>query len=389
MRLWTAVPGGRCSCPLGLIGMLALIGIARCFGVPQAQIPAPAGRVEMCWQDSARAARSLEAGSDILCFGDSVIKLGILPRVLKDRLGVSAYNLGVLGGQAPTSYFLLQRVLERGIRPRAILINFSENLLAGSPAASAARWANSVGWRESLDVAWHSKDPAVGVSSAFHGLFPGWCDERGWSPFLTFGAHKKSGTVSADDPRVFERNWRLNRGAQAAPRQFVPVEGTTTTDCARWRPDPANEAYVDRLLRTAMTSRTPVFWLLPPSMREQPERPDRAGVSESYRRFVAARVAEFSCLTVLDGESLQWSARVFRDPLHLNRDGAVRFSLAVADAVAPRLLGHASVERWIDVVATSEQEAIPYQNLVEDLDQSRAAIEPILVGQRFAEAKPW
>jgi hypothetical protein len=345
--------------------------------------------VELCWQESARAARGLEADSDVLCFGDSVIKLGILPRVLEDRLGVSAYNLGVLGGQAPTSYFLLRRVLEQGIRPRAILINFSENLLAGSPTASAACWASSIGWRESLDVAWHSKDPAVAVSSVFHGFFPGWCDQRDWSPLLTFGAHKKSGTVSADDPRVFERNWLVNRGAQAAPRRFVPVESITTTDRAGWQPDPANEVYVDRLLHTAMASRTPVFWLLPPSIREHPERPVRTHVSALYRRFVATRVAEFSCLTVLDGERLQWSARVFRDPLHLNRDGAVRFSLAVADAVAPRLLRDATGARWIDVVETSEQEAIPYQNLVEDLDQSRAAIEPILVGQRSAEAKAW
>ena len=109
-------------------------------------------------------------------------------------------------------------------------------------------------------------------------------------------------------------------------------------------------------------------------------------MNAAYRQFVAARVAKFSCLKVLDGERLAWSALAFRDPMHVNRIGAVRLSLAVAAATAPRLLGESSGPRWIDLVAIDKQEVSKYQNMVEDLDQSRAAIEPILVGQGSVEA---
>ena len=79
----------------------------------------------------------------------------------------------------------------------------------------------------------------------------------------------------------------------------------------------------------------------------------------------------------------------FRDPLHVNRDGAIRLSLAVAAAIGQRQVGERSGPRWIDLVEIDDRKAGRYQNMVEDLDQSRAAIEPILVGQSSGEVKAW
>ena len=118
LRTTVAHAPNRLTWPLGLIGTLALIGAVERFRAPRAHASRPTRRVEMSWQDAQRAAAGAEGRSDVLCLGDSRIKLGLLPRVLEDRLGVSAYNLGILGGQAPASYFLLRKVLERGIRPR-------------------------------------------------------------------------------------------------------------------------------------------------------------------------------------------------------------------------------------------------------------------------------
>jgi hypothetical protein len=379
----------KCRCPLGLIGMLAMIGAMECFVAPRANVSAPIRRVELSWQDSARAALSALGHADVLCLGDSRIKLGLLPRVLEHRLGVSAYNLGMLGAQAPSSYFLLQRVLERGIRPRALIVDFSENLLTFAPSRNAVCWADWMGWRESLDVAWQSEDPALAVSTALHGLLPGWCDQSDRSPLLGFGSKMGASSYPADDSRIFERNWRMNRGAQVAPREFVAVAETQAEAGGIWRPHPANTFYVDQLLRMAEGCRIAVYWILPPSAPAHRERLERNGVSTAFRRFVAERVAEFPSLSVLDGERLGWSVQAFRDPLHVNRDGAVRLSLAVAAATAPRLRGALSSPRWIDLVEIDDQESGKYQNLVEDLDQSRAAIEPILVGQSSGEATPW
>ena len=79
----------------------------------------------------------------------------------------------------------------------------------------------------------------------------------------------------------------------------------------------------------------------------------------------------------------------FRDPIHVNRDGAIRLSLAVAAAIRPRLSGERRGPRWIDLVAIADQETSKYQELVEDLDQSRAAAQPIVVGQSSREVASW
>lgn len=375
--------------PPGLIGMVALIAATECFVAPRTGVSDPARRVEMSWKEAVRGAAGPEARADVLCLGDSLIKLGILPRVLEARLGSSAYNLGVLGGQAPNSFFLLRRVLETGNRPRAILVDFSENLLTFSPALNAVCWADLFGWRASLDVAWHSADPALALSTGVHWLLPGWCDQRAGQPLLGFGPRTGFANPPGDDPRVFERNWRLNRGAQVAPRAFVPVEGTSTESLGRWRPHPANAFYVEGLLRVAEAHRIPVYCILTPSIPGRRQRLEQRGVNAAYRQFIALLAVEFSCLTVLDGERLAWNVDAFRDPLHVNRDGAVRLTLAVAAAIAPRLSGELSGPSWIDLIGLADQETGKYQNLVEDLDQSRAAIEPIVVGQCSREVAPW
>ncbi len=205
---------GRRSCPLGLIGMLVTIGTVERSIAPRIYDARGVGRVEMSWEDSARAAGASEGKSEILLLGDSRIKLGLLPRVLHDQLGFSVYNLGMLGGQAPGNYFLLRRVLDRGSRPRAIVVDYSESLLRSAPGQNAACWADRFGWRDGVAVAWHSTDPALAVSAALHALLPGWCDGRDRGRLLGLGAKTATLTAAPDDRRVFERNWRQNDGVR-------------------------------------------------------------------------------------------------------------------------------------------------------------------------------
>src|SRR5580693_8460636 len=88
-------------CPAGLIGALGLIVLLE--GIVS-RVPARVddrSRLASSWQTAMRRAAGPEARAEILTFGDSLIKLGILPRVLEARLGRSSYNLAVLGGQPP------------------------------------------------------------------------------------------------------------------------------------------------------------------------------------------------------------------------------------------------------------------------------------------------
>ena len=218
-----------------------------------------------CHGTRRRAAGGPEGQSDVLCLGDSRIKLGILPRVLHDRLGVSAYNLGMLGGQAPSSYFLLKRVLESGNRPRAILVDFSENLLAFSPSGNAACWSDWIGWRESLDVTWQSRIPPWRSRPRYTASCPVGATRANEVLCSASARRTAAGTRSADDPSVFERNWRLNRGAQVAPRAFVPVEETPT--------EPVEAGVLIRQMHVtsidccalAQAYGIAVYWILPPS----------------------------------------------------------------------------------------------------------------------------
>src|SRR5690348_14836409 len=117
----------RPTVPLGLLGMLALI----------AAIEASVSRLDDAlttvwaagWRASGRSATREARDCDLLCLGDSLVKFGVVPSVLDARLGTRSYNLAAHAAQAPLSYFLLQRALRAGARPRTILIDFTEHLL--------------------------------------------------------------------------------------------------------------------------------------------------------------------------------------------------------------------------------------------------------------------
>jgi hypothetical protein len=368
--LRSAIGARRGAYPFGLFGMVALIAGAESVHAPRVRTVDPVGRVELSWSESAAAADGPQARADVLCLGDSLIKLGILPRVLEARTGVSAYNLAVLGGQAPSTCFLLRRVLEQGFRPRALLVDFSEDLLSLPPGQNPTCWADTVGARQSMELAWRSSDPALAISAGLHCVLPRWCDQSHTKDAFGLGLDQ----ITADDPRVFERNWQINRGAQVAPRAFVPVDGLSAEDGKEWRPQAANAFYIDRLLRTAEASEIAVFWVLTPSVSGRRE---RRGAHAAYRKFIDHQLAAHPCLTVLDGQRLFGNKGAFRDPTHVNRDGAIRLSVAVSAAIEPRLYGAGSSARWIELVESSDQESSNYQKLVEDLDQSRGAVRSI------------
>jgi hypothetical protein len=174
------------------------------------------------------------------------------------------------------------------------------------------------------------------------------------------------------------RNWRLNCGAQVAPRPFVPIRGSLPRpyDGARWRwqPHPVHAYYVDRFLAQAQTLRIPVYWVLPPAEAEWLNRNERVGTLGAYRTYVRDCVARFPALTVIDLQAARWDRSWFRDPIHLNRDGAIRLSLLVADAVARARSAPIRLGQWVTPDVASSAPPRPFQDLLEDLDQSRLAV---------------
>jgi hypothetical protein len=132
---------------------------------------------------------------------------------------------------------------------------------------------------------------------------------------------------------------------------------------------------VARFLSLARSHAIPVFWVLPPVVATRRERIELSGIAAAYEAFVSSFLTDYPGVTILDGQSLEWDTRAFRDPIHLNRDGAVALSLSIARAIAARLgrANPADLPRWVKLRAPLEISAHPWEQLLEDLDQSRRA----------------
>ncbi len=386
MRMRLVEPGRAGSAPAGLIGALALIVAVEGWLGRSPAVPEARSRLVASWRTAMERASGPEAGAEILAFGDSLVKLGILPRVLEARLGWSAYNLAVLGGGPPTSHALLRRVLDAGHRPRAIVVSFSPLLLGMDPRTNLDWWCRQFDAPERLELAWRSRDARFAAPLLVEGALPsrGYADAfRDLVGLSAFTTPRGGERMEPDELRTLLRNWQLNRGAQVAPRRFVPIAGALPRPFDgpgwSWQPHPAHSVHVERFLGLAQERGIPVYWVLTPADALWLERNKRAGTVSSYRRFVEGQVARFANLTVLDGQRTGWDRALFRDPIHLNRDGAVRLSLAVADSIV-RIRNRDRTDppggRWIalDERASPAMASRGYQNLLEDLDQSRLAV---------------
>ncbi|HKI17220.1 MAG TPA: hypothetical protein VKA15_05050 [Isosphaeraceae bacterium] len=367
--------------PDGLIGMVGLVIAIECAVAHFCSIDICRSHLPLSWRKSSQSVASNEAKAEILCFGDSLVKLGVLPRVIEDRLGVSAYNLAVLAGQPASSFFLFRQVLESGHRPRAVIVDFSAPILTMPLRTNLEGWAELATCRDTIELALEAGDPALGFAIASRWLVPSRSRQATLRPALAVGQeHDRTGSTVVDR-RVFERNWSRNRGAQVAPRQFVPIAGALPAPPKegeyQWRPKPVHAAYVARFLSLAKSHGIPVYWVLPPVVASRRERLESSGVVAAYDAFVVSFATAYAGLTILDGNSLDWGARAFRDPIHLNRDGAVAFSLAIARSLARRLgrADRAGLPRWVRLDAPLDISGQPWERLLEDLDESRRAFE--------------
>src|SRR4051794_10265102 len=96
---------GPRSWPWGLIGMLALaLPVEWLVARQPLDFRSTHG---WDWQRGGLEARRSAPQCEVLCFGDSMMQYGVVPRVLDDRLGGSSYNLALTASTSPASYFLL------------------------------------------------------------------------------------------------------------------------------------------------------------------------------------------------------------------------------------------------------------------------------------------
>jgi hypothetical protein len=334
------------------------------------------------WRQNARAIRKHAEGSAVLCFGTSLSRMGVAPRVIEEKLGMPAYNFAASGSQPFACYVALRDALASGARPRAIVVDYAWTTL-GQPDtfnetglvaigslgdilewADAARDASLLG---RMLIAWalpsfHSRpEVRANIAAALRGHEP----DRNPARFLyarhastNHGAcHQGSigydGSVDPANPVMFPNDW----------------------DCTL-----ASRRYIDRFLALTSSRGIPVFWVLPPMAPGALGHWAASGTRGRYMAMAEKIAARHSNVTLVDATDARYPAEAFNDPVHLNRDGAVVFSADLAEVMRSRLAreGGAGPVR----VGVPDYRADPHAGRIEDSRATLAKMQAALDARR-------
>ena len=358
--------------PWGLLGMLALVAAVE-RSVQRDELGFSTNAA-MSWRAGGKAAYRQAKRADILCFGDSQVQFQVLPKVLRERTGRKAYNLGLFAGPPPASYFQLKHALDSGARPKALVVDFQPGLLEMGPAAQARLWPEMLTTRDALDLACTARDASFFATVALGRHLPSY-RARHEGRALVLAA------LRGEDLRKFNtfwysplwRNWRLNDGATVMPRGQPPLAALNPAEVAYvsrpWVRDPVSAHYMRKFLSLASTRKLPVYWLLPPNHPLVQARRDELGMDLEYTRFVRAMLAIYPDVTVIDARRVGFPREAFADVAHLDADGSIVLSSSVADVLAKRA---GETERWVNLP--------PYRRetgavAIEDMNESRLAMK--------------
>src|SRR4051794_16960909 len=86
-------PPERGRWPRGLLGMLVLVAAVEAhFAVHGLRYTSDQA---LSWKHSARDAVTAARGCEVLCFGDSLVKFGVLPNVITEATNRRAFSLAL------------------------------------------------------------------------------------------------------------------------------------------------------------------------------------------------------------------------------------------------------------------------------------------------------
>jgi hypothetical protein len=370
--------------PLGLLGMLALVVGVESFIARHGLEFRDTG--DWAWAVAGRSAKLDGPGREVLVFGDSQAKLALAPALVEASSGRSTYNLAICGGQAPSSYFLLRRSINSGAQPSAILVDFFPKLLQLGPRHTL-NWPALLEPLEALDLAWVARDPGLFASIEVARILPSLRARQGIRTALLAFLDGRPNPWASETP-VYRRNWRMNLGAQIMPGG---AGVKPATDLVKLRQDfysdlkfdPVNVVYMERFLALAASRSIPVYYLVPPLQPGLQAESERSGFDAAYVAFLKEIQSRYPNVAVADGRRALYDPAVFFDPLHLGRDGAWAYSLAIGDLLRRHPPEHPCGSRWIELPRYA---GLPVGSPPEDIEQSRAAFETRRVARRSGRA---
>ncbi|WP_435005875.1 DUF1574 family protein [Tundrisphaera lichenicola] len=310
---------------------------------------------------------------DLLIFGDSLAKFGIMPRVLKERSGKSAYNFALHTGQTSSSYFMLRRALRAGAKPTVVILELTPHMLAQGPMANETLWAELLSPGELLDLSFSMRDPDFFTSTFLAEFLSSYQVRHEIRASFRASLRGENSSRRAEIPR-YRRNWKVNDGAQLfadGPPPKLNLDEWNNTLYSRWSPHRVNLFYLDRFLTLARSNNVAVYWLLPPIHPDVQTRTENSGFDADYTRFVREVQGKFPEVAILDARRSGFDPEQFMDGIHVNRRGAMRLSTMVADAILEST-PTAPSPRWVMAgIGRAGVLDLP----IEDVEQSGRAIQ--------------
>ena len=338
----------RSKSPQGLLGMIGLV-VAVELAIAGHHMDFTTVWADD-WRRTGEAATRQARGRDLLVFGDSLVKYGVLPRVIEARTGLKGYNLATNAGTMPSAYFLLRKTLGAGIRPRVIVADFNALMIPDAPMISARMYPELAEARDCLDLAWTARDPGFAAATLLGKLLPSYKSRF----------EIRAAIIAALDGRraspwpaqaVIWATWKAQDGAQPMPSPAMkwppPPELLAGLTPPTWTLDPINAHYLERFLSLAESQALPVVWLMPPLGPEIRAGRDLKGTDAAYARAAREAMARHPHLSVMDARAAGYDATVHIDAIHLDSRGATVLSRDVASALVDRLGGKA--DRWVDL----------------------------------------
>ena len=372
----------RGSVPVGLLGMIVLITTIE-LGVMRGNLDFM-DSVSVSWKYTGKIVKRKAKGNSILCFGDSMLKFGLMPQILTEGTGQKSYNLAVLSGSAPSSYYLLRRSLDTGARPSAVIVDFARGILGDGPASETRPypWIELLKPREAAELCWTARDPNLAASIGLRWVLHSVRQRHEIRAYVTAMLSGKP-PVQRDVSPALWRNWNTNDGGQANPKvepfEDVVIPENHPIKVGTWRCDPVNEMYVRRFVELAQSHNIKVYWMLPPVTPGVFSHWVHSGDEQLFIDFVRQQQSRFANLVVLDARYSGYERPVFVDGVHLDRDGAAALSVGVSQALR-HSMSEAGVERtkWVKIPAFADRSS---RVAIEDVGESILALKSGM-GQR-------
>ena len=287
------------------------------------------------------------------------------------------WNLAVIGGRPANSYFLLRRALDAGAQPAALVLD--ADLLPSDPFEIPYLWPQLASLAEITEMAWVGRNPEFLMHYVVASTLPSVRARYEIRSNILSALRGLTAPYRAA-ARVSARNWKANRGATIIPAdQQLSAASTQILDSwpedrprpGQWTSHPVNTFYLDKFLELAAQRKIPVYWILPPHYRMFERYFDQPNWSELQHQFARQRLVRYPNLVIIDGTHANYNREVVMDVSHLNRNGAVAFSLALGDVLNKHLGSNLQAEtRWVELPAFQEP---PVDAPVEDLAQSTMA----------------